>query len=98
MVEVHAPGQAELLCELPRAVGTDDLCPHIRRIGDYQVIRLCRAEQPPDKVIKDMVKETTEAEVEPCAGMGSRDALPGLGQCLGISLKAVDLNGALNPT
>ncbi len=97
MVEVNAPGQAELLGELLRAAGTDDLCPHIGRVGDYHVIRLCRAEQPSREVIKHMVKKAAETEVQARAGMSSRDALPRLGQCLGVSLKAVDLNGAVKP-
>jgi hypothetical protein len=45
-------------------------------------------------VIKHMVKEAAEAEVQDNVLMGSRKALPRLGQRLGVCLIAVDLNGA----
>ena len=44
-------------------------------------------------VVKHMVKEAAEAEIQNRARMGSRNALPRLIQRLWVSLIAVDLNG-----
>ena len=55
MVQVNAPGQPELLGELPGAVSPDDLCAHIGRVCDDEVIGFRRAEQTAREVVKDMV-------------------------------------------
>ena len=75
-----------------RAVGTDDLCAHIRRVGDDDVIRFGTAEQPAHEVVEHMVQEAAEAKVQDGLRMFERQAPAGLSQRQMVCFKSEDFD------